>query len=268
MSSDWGFALATIKELRKGLSATTVPDDFADALLRSASSLWLSSDNATELAADLALCYPALKRAEVRARAVAHDDTWRLAVATQDRKGLLADTAAILSVDGFSIRSASLATWEDLDLALIAVTMTGDAPETDRLDAVGEALRAANKGNRPTVPFEPTGRAYVRRTGVANGDDMISVVAPDQMGLLATICRWFADAGTNIEAAWITGESEANDVFVVSGEVDCAALERHLTLENQGIEAVVGSMFSDARRAGETVARNVAGFLSGLLSRK
>jgi UTP:GlnB (protein PII) uridylyltransferase len=245
-----------------------MPTELSDTMLKTASALWLSSDNATQLAGDLALCYPALKRAEVRARAVSQGDMWRLTVVTQDRKGLLADTAAILSMDGFSIRSASLATWEDLDLALISMTMAGSEPPVEQLDAVGEALRAANKGNRPSVPFAPTGRAYVRRTGVANGDDMISVVAPDQTGLLATICRWFSDAGVNIEAAWITGDDEANDVFVIDGDVDVAKLERELTLEDHSIEAVVGSMFVDARKAGETLVRNVAALVSRLLGQK
>ena len=261
--------MATIKELRKGLAGTTMPDDFAEAMLKQASALWLSSDSEQQLSGDLALCYPALKRAEVRARAVTQDGGWRLTVVAHDRKGLLADVAAILSLEGFSIRSASVATWVDLDIALSALTIDGDEPSPERFDAIGAALKAAGKGERPIVPFTPVGRAYVRRTGVANGDDMISVVAPDQVGLLATVCGWFSNEGASIEAAWIAGDrEEANDVFVVSGDVDCAALERHLTLENQGIEAVVGSMFSDARRAGETVVRNVAGFLSGLLSRK
>jgi UTP:GlnB (protein PII) uridylyltransferase len=260
--------MATIKELRAGLSGTTMPAEFADAMLKSASALWLSSDSAQDLAGDLALCYPALKRSEVRARAVAHEDTWRLTVVAHDRKGLLADTAAILSLGGFSIRSASIATWDHVDLALFAITVDGAEPTTEQLDAIGVSLKAAAKGNRPSVPFAPTGRAYVRRTGVANGEDMISVVAPDQAGLLATVCAWFSAEGASIEAAWINGErDEANDVFVIEGDVDCGKLEAMLTLENHSIEAVVGSMFEDARRAGETLMRNAADFLAGLLRR-
>jgi UTP:GlnB (protein PII) uridylyltransferase len=261
--------MATISELRTGLASTTMPQEFADAMLKAASALWLSSDSAQQLCGDLAMCYPALKRAEVRARAVGQDGVWRLTVVAHDRNGLLADTAAILSMDGFSILSASVATWEDLDLALFAITIDGDDPGTERLDAIGEALKAASKGNRPGVPFTPIGRAYVRRTGVANGDDMISVVAPDQTGLLATICRWFSDEGASIEAAWITGEQdEANDVFVVDGEIDCAKLEASLTLEDHSIEAVVGSMFEEARRAGETMVRTAVTFLNRALGQK
>ncbi len=260
--------MATIAELRKSLAATTVPDDVAAVLLEGASSLWLSSDNGTQLAGDLALCHPPLKRHEVRARAVGDEGTWRLTVVAHDRTGLLADTAAILSTDDFCITGASVATWEDLDLALHALTVAGPPPTDEKLDEIGAALRAASNGTRPSIPFTPQGRAYVRRTGVANGDAMISVVAPDQRGLLAAICRWFSDAGVSIQAAWITGVGEANDVFVIDGDADVAALERHLTLEDHSIQAVVGSMVTDARKAGEALARTSAEFLGRLLRRK
>lgn len=257
--------MATVAELRAALAATTLPGEFVDVLLRGASSLWLSNDNAQQLARDLALCYPALKPAEVRARAVGSGSEWRLTVVTHDRTGLVADIAAILSLDGFSIRSASIATWDDLDLALSALVVAGPEPNPEQLDTIGARLRAATKGDRPTVPFEPTGRAFVRNTGSANGDAMISVVAPDQTGLLATICGWLSDAGVSIEAAWITGDETANDVFVVDRAVDVAALERYLTLEDNSIQAVVGSMVTDARKAGESFVRIAAGALRSLL---
>ncbi len=230
--------------------------------------MWLSSDNAAQLAGDLALCHPPLKRNEVRARAVGGDDEWRLTVVAHDRKGLLADTAAILSHDDFCIQAASATTWKALDIALHAITMAGPAPSDEKLDEIGAALRAASKGARPTVPFTPTGRAFVRHTGSANGDAMISVVAPDQKGLLAAICRWFSDAGVSIRAAWISGEGEASDVFVVDGDVDVAALERELTLEDHSIQAVVGSMVTDARKAGEAIVRGAAEALGRLLRRE
>lgn len=243
--------MATVAQLRKGLAATTVPDDVAGALIAGASPLWLSSDTATQLAEDLALCHPPLNADEVRARAVDAEDGWRLTVVARDRKGLLADTAAILAQAGYSVKSASVATWGPMNIALHSLTVAGASPTERQLDEMGEALRAAGKGDRPTVRFTPGGRAYVSKTGDANGDPMISVVAPDQPGLLAATCRWFADAGASIEAAWITGEDEANDVYVVQGDVDVVALERHLSPEPslielawQAGEALVGRLFN------------------------
>lgn len=231
--------MATVAQLRKGLAATTVPDDVAASLIKGASPLWLSSDTAVMLAEDLALCHPPLNDGEVRARAVAADDGWRLTVVARDRKGLLADTAAILSANGYSVRSASVATWKNLDLALHAITVGGPVPSDAQLNELGAALNAPDK---PRSRFVPTGRAYVSKTGDANGDPMISVVAPDQPGLLAAICRFFSDAGASIEAAWITGEEEANDVFVVRGNVDLAALERRISVQE--------SLVDQARRVG------------------
>ncbi len=243
--------MATVAQLRKGLAATTVPDDVAKALIAGASPLWLSSDSAPLLAEDLALCYPELNPAEVRARAVAADGGWRLTVVAHDRTGLLADTAEILASADYCVRSASVATWRKLNLALHAITVSGPAPTDEALDQMGAALRAANGGTRPGVSFTPVGRAYVQKTGDANGDPMISVVAPDQRGLLAAICRWFAEADASIEAAWITGEEEANDVFVVRGDVDVADLERRLSADNQE------NVLELARRMGEEFFNNV-----------
>lgn len=262
--------MATITQLRKGLAATTVPDELAGALIAGASPLWLSSDAAMQLAEDLALCHPPLKRTEVRARAVSADEAWRLTVVAHDRKGLLADTAAILSGEGFSVRAASVATWKELDLALHAITVNGLAPSDEKLNEIGAALQAATKGARPILPFKPVGRAYVQKTGEANGHPMISVVAPDQTGLLATICRWFSDAGVSIQAAWITGEAEANDVFVVSREVDVSALEKRLTEpgEANSIADVAGDMFGQAREVGEAIVTGAVDFVRGFLARR
>lgn len=247
--------MATVAQLRKGLAGTTVPDDVAAALIKGASPLWLSSDSAALLAEDLALCYPPLNTSEVRARAVAAEDGWRLTVVAHDRKGLLADTAEILADANYSVRAASVATWGgNLKLALHSITLAGDAPDDSELETIGAALRAANAGKRAKFVFAPRGRAYVSKTGDANGDPMISVVAPDQRGLLAAICRWFAEAGASIEAAWITGEEEANDVFVVKGDIDVTSLERRLSADHQP-ENVIDL----ARRLGEDFFNRVLG---------
>ena len=163
---------------------------------------------------------------------------------------------------------ASAATWTELDLALHSITVAGPTPADDVLDEIGSALRAASDGARQVLPFKATGRAYVSRAGDANGDPMISVIAPGQKGLLATICRWFADSGASIEAAWITGEDEANDVFVVTGDVDIADLERILTAGDESLAGVVGDMFGEARDIGESIVRGAVSFVKDLFSRK
>lgn len=261
--------MATMVQLRRGLNATTIPDDITEVLLDGASPLWLSSDDAAQLAIDLALCYPALKPKEVRARvASSGEDAWRLTVVAHDRTGLVADAASILSARDYHVRAASVATWAQFTLALVAITLSGPAPSEDELDEIGVALRAANDGVVPLIPFSPIGRAYVSHAGAANGDPMITVVAPGQKGLLATICRWFADGGASIEAAWIVGEDEANDVFVIKGEVDLPGLERKLTAEDESFATAIGGVVDQARDVGETIVRGALSFLRDLVARK
>lgn len=257
--------MATLGELRRGLEATSVPAEVVDVLVDGASSLWLSSDDGALLAGDLALCHPPLKPHEVRARATNTAHTWRLTVVAHDRRGLLADTTAILAQRGFTVDGASVATWQPLDLALHAITVAGAPPAPGVLDEIGAALRAAGAGERPDIAFKPAGRASVKRSGVANGEHMINVVAPLQPGLLATVCRWLAEEGVSIEAAWVTREKEANDVFVIRGDVDVAALERVLSDGDHNIPGVVGDMVADARRAGESAVRAVFGAAGRLL---
>ena len=56
------------------------------------------------------------------------------------------------------------------------------------------------------------------------------VTAPDRIGLLSAVCRWFADHGVSVEAASIsTVDGVAKDVFLVSGDCDVAALADHLS---------------------------------------
>ena len=56
------------------------------------------------------------------------------------------------------------------------------------------------------------------------------MAAVDQVGLLWAICRWFADHGVSIETvSAATDAGEANDGFIVVGDVDAEALATHLS---------------------------------------
>ena len=67
-------------------------------------------------------------------------------------------------------------------------------------------------------------------TGEGDGRSVVRVTAPDRIGLLSTVCRWFADNDISVEAASIsTVDGVAKDVFLVDGPCDVDALERHLS---------------------------------------
>jgi predicted amino acid-binding ACT domain protein len=218
------------QELLALLGGTTVPVALAEVLVSGAPALWLASNTPPVLAADLALCHPPLGAAEVRARGVPFVEgaAWRLTIVAHDRTGLVADTAGALAARGHSVVGASVATWRSPSLALLAVKVSGPLPEPAALAALGEQLRSQERGAGVGVPFRPSRTAKVW-VGRDEGQSIVEVRAPDQLGLLWAICGWFAARGLSIEAAAIGGDGIADDVFVVSGgDVDGPALAASL----------------------------------------
>jgi hypothetical protein len=121
-------------------------------------------------------------------------------------------------------------TWPDSQLALHALTVRSDGGmDAARWSAIGDRLRATV--DEPfSSTFVPSGPATVTRSGSGVGTSIVRVTAPDDVGLLSAICRWFADEGLSIEAAGIaTVDGVASDVFLVDGDCDTGRLARHLS---------------------------------------
>jgi glycine cleavage system regulatory protein len=216
------------------LRPTNIPARRARGLLRDAPPLWLLSAPTDLLAADLALCHPALAPGEVRAvaREIDGSAAVRLTVAAEDRRGLLADTTAVLARHGLAITDASAATWSAQRLALHALTINQPVDfATAGWDRLGEDLRAiGNADARVRTRFMPLGRAHVTVAGDHQDQTLVRVVARDQIGLLATICRYFADRGLSVESVHAaTDGATARDVFVITGECCAADLARRLS---------------------------------------
>lgn len=222
-------------ELFALLEGTSMPDGTVKTLLADAAPLWLMSDPPRVLAADLALCHPALGPDEVRAvaRATGEGGAFRLTVVAQDRPGLLADTTAVLASEGLSVTSASATTWTAQGLAMHSLTV--DAPVdflSDSWDLLARRLRSMTSGG-PGFLYEPGGRAHVRTTPQTLGRSLLSVTAPDQLGLLWRICEWLADHDVTIEAARVSSTAgTAHDEFVVVGRFDPISLEEALTAKD------------------------------------
>lgn len=161
---------ATSDELLRLPATTTVPEASAAELVAGASPLWMLSDPPSLLAGDLALCHPALARGEVRAVARPTDlaTVWRLTVLSADRKGLLADTAAVLSAEGLSVQSASATTWKTPDLALHSMTLhTSRTMGQADWEALGRRLRGMQAG-RPSIRPFGEGRRGTRSSSMAS----------------------------------------------------------------------------------------------------
>ena len=257
--------VASVSEVKSLLLDTSVPRSLIDESLDQASTLWLMSASAPLLAGDVVLCHPPVRPAEVRA--VAHPlggGAVRLTVVAHDRPGLLADTAALLAADGLSVASASAMSWPRSGLALHALTVV-DCPLTERRwQRLGLRLRRLGQEAPPAVTFAPRGRATVTSSPSGMGRSVVTVSAPDQVGLLWAICRWFADHNVTIEAARaaVAEDGQVEDHFVVVGEPDGRGLAARLTEPTASLLAaaagVAGSAVGLAAGAAAGVARTVA----------
>ncbi len=226
-------ATASVDQLRSLLRETTVPEAVTRRLLKGVSPLWVLSAPPAVLAADLTLCHPKLQRDEVRAvaRSIRSSNLHRLTVVARDRPGLLADTAAVLAIEGASVVSASAMTWPHEGLALHSLTVKASGGlDQQRWATIGARLRDVGAGERVEAPFAATGRADVSVTGEGDGRSVVRVTAPDRIGLLSAVCRWFAANEVSVEAASIsTVDGVAKDVFLVEGVCDVDGLVDHLS---------------------------------------
>ena len=210
-----------------------MPEAVTRRLLKGVSPLWVLSAPPAVLAADLTLCHPKLQRDEVRAvaRSIRSSNLHRLTVVARDRPGLLADTAAVLAIEGASVVSASAMTWPHEGLALHSLTVKASGGlDQQRWATIGARLRDVGAGERVEAPFVATGRADVSVTGEGDGRSVVRVTAPDRIGLLSAVCRWFAANEVSVEAASIsTVDGVAKDVFLVEGACDVDGLVDHLS---------------------------------------
>jgi len=200
--------------------------------LESAAPLWLLSDSASALAGDLALCAPAVKKSEVRAlaRRIEESNSLRLTVAARDRPGLLADITAVLTANGLSISSASASVWKRQKVALLSFIVEAEQGlDKEAWAKLGDRLRkmvVSAKVPWPTVG--PLGSVIVTAQGVG-GRSMVKVTAPDEDGLLSTICRCFHLHGVNIETLRArTHDGTAQDTFIVVTEISPESLQEEI----------------------------------------
>jgi glycine cleavage system regulatory protein len=227
--------MATAEDVRDLLAETSMPADLVDELLAGASATWLMGESADVLAADLALCHPALAEGEVRAavseaalsEAALHEaaasegakgSRARLTVVAPDRPGVLASIADALSAHLVTVSSVRGTAWSDPPLALLSL-MVQAGPGPVPWDAIGEELRAALRGGRDRpMQFRPTAPVQVTASPQDAGRSLVTVDAPDQLELLWAAARWFEDGGGNIEAASIdsTG-ARFHGTFLVAG---------------------------------------------------
>lgn len=225
--------MATENQVRELLSGTSMPGDLIDTLIDRASPLWLLGQSPEQAASDLALCHPALRQGEVRAMAhpLESGEGHKVVVVAADRPGLMAVTAGALTAQGLTILAAAASCWPALGLAVQRVVAKPAEPATEvDWDALGGGLQTALADrSRLPVRFTPSPPVAVSCTDHDGDRVVVSVRAPDRVGLLWAIASWFEDHGCNIEVANIDAEAgTAIDTFVVQGPMDADALATHL----------------------------------------
>ena len=225
--------MATATQVRDLLAGTSLPADLVDTLLEQASPLWLLGQAPDQVAADLALCYPPLRPGEVRA--IAHplegSTGHKVSVVAPDRPGLMAGAAGALAAHGLTIVAATGSAFPEVGLSVQRVVACPAVAGTDvDWDAVGADLTAALTGAKELpVRFTPSPPVTVSCTDHGGDRSVVTVRAPDRIGLLWAIASWFAAHDCNIEVANIDAEGgTATDTFVVEGSPDGDALASYL----------------------------------------
>ena len=153
-------------------------------------------------------------------------------VAARDRRGLLANVAGILTLIGFDIRSASAYGDADSGMALEVyrgVDRFGRLDESGRRD-FSTMLRSALDGvlplrerlreriHRYRSPVPPVDRSVsvVVDPDASASATVIEVLAPDEVGLLASVAAVLADLDVDVSVALVsTTDTRAVDVFYV-----------------------------------------------------
>jgi UTP:GlnB (protein PII) uridylyltransferase len=151
-------------------------------------------------------------------------------VVARDRPGLLGNLAAVLADHRLSITTAAATVLPAHGIALQRVTAVhadGRSMAEEDWEEVGCRLQAV-LGRREGAPhpgFVPAAPVTVVAQPQDLGRALVSVEAPDRVGLLWAVASWFADHGCNVEAYQATSSSgTANDKFLVAGDCDWTAL--------------------------------------------
>jgi hypothetical protein len=148
---------------------------------------------------------------------------------------------------------------DGLAMHSLAVAAPGDFLQWS-WDELADKLKTVGAGRGPGFLFSPGGRAIVRSTPQAMGRSLLSVTAPDQIGLLWAICAWLASHDVTIEAMRVANAGTmSHDEFIVQGMFDPDELAERLSAEvapgwfglaHEVASSVLSTIRSVASRAG------------------
>jgi predicted amino acid-binding ACT domain protein len=232
--------VASVTTLRELLEPTTLPSDLVEEMVSETNTLWLLGAPDALVAGEMVLCHPPLGPGEVRAvvNQTESPRQWRVTVVTRDRAGLLAGTSATLANAGLSVVDFATTVLPRSRIALQRITVSSPRPAVNDAEwsRLGRELRSnLSSATVPEVRFTLKGPVVVEAQPQDLGRCVVTVDAPDRLGLLHASASWFEAHGCNVESC--RGGSDghhARDVFIVAGPIDTAALASHLGGVTQG----------------------------------
>ncbi|HRC40498.1 MAG TPA: [protein-PII] uridylyltransferase [Tetrasphaera sp.] len=165
----------------------------------------------------------------VRVRSL--DPGYGVEIYDRDRLGLFADTAGVLAAQGFTVRTATVRTVDDVAANWwLLETPGGDPPDGARIAA---GLSALARGERTPLAALDRKRSFARGAAAAIAEGMptrafvipgaaadatvVEVRARDRVGLLHDLGRCFAVAGLSVRSAHIaTHAGQTLDTFYLT----------------------------------------------------
>jgi hypothetical protein len=267
--------VASVTALRELLEPTSLPDNLVEEVLSDTNTLWLLGAPDEVVAGEMVLCHPPLGPGEVRAvvSQAGQAGRWRVTVVTRDRPGLLAATSATLGRHGLTILDAAVTVLPQSGLALQRLSVASRTGADGELDwsELGLHLRDDLSAGVPAAPaFAPRGPVLVEAHPQDLGRTVVTIAAPDGMGLLHAAAAWFEAAGCNVEAGRAEAEKgRARSVFIVAGPVDTEGLAaalggtaRHSTVTRVAttpIHVMAGVVYGAWHLGGTALGRLTAG---------
>jgi Kef-type K+ transport system membrane component KefB len=138
-------------------------------------------------------------------------------VACRNRRGLLSRLSGAFTDAGFSVVSASLATWPD-DSVLDTFVITADSPPLPA--ALAELLSRAQRGRLRPRRIEGEAPRVAVDNSMHPWHSVLRVAGRDRLGLLAAISYALSEVGVVVHHAVIeTRDGEVDDSFEISDRV-------------------------------------------------
>lgn len=206
----------SLADMRRRQSAELTDDPALIERINLAPTTYVLAHEPDRLLEQIRLIEPAPQGNTVRVtvQSTSEQTRFEITIACRNRRGLLSRLAGALADSGYSVASASLATWPD-DAVLDTFVVNADSvPNPEHLsEFFSRALRGRPATRRISGPLP--------RLAVDNATHpwhtLLRVTGPDRIGLLAAVSAALSESGAIVHHATIqTRDGMADDTFEIS----------------------------------------------------